>query len=119
MLEFAFAQWGSLSDPLGGYGFSSINIGNTEIKGFEFSASGTGRIAKNLQLDVLAGYTYIDPRQTSYSEAYTEKVNPYYAMGSDSSSFLKYRYQHLVRLDAEFTCKKISFGPVSRITVSW
>jgi len=110
MLEFTFAQWGTISNPLGGYGFSSINIGNTEIKGIEFSATGSGRIAKNLQLDVLAGYTYIDPRQISYSDAYIEKAVPDYVMGSDSSNFLKYRYQHLVRLDAEFTFQKAAFG---------
>jgi outer membrane receptor for monomeric catechols len=87
---------------------------NTEIKGVEFSVSGTGSISKNCRLDVMAGYTYMDPRQVSYSEAYVNKVGQEQYMGSDSSDFLKYRYKHLVRVDAEASVKKISIGASAR-----
>ena len=110
MIEFAFSIWGPIVPPNFGLGFSSVNVGDTEIKGAEFSISGTGPLAKNLQLDLLAGYTYIDPRQITYSDYYISKVGASDYMGSDSSNFLKYRYQHLVRLDAEFIRKKIGFG---------
>jgi outer membrane receptor protein involved in Fe transport len=110
MMEFAFARWGAFTDPGYGLGFASVNVGNTEIKGAEFSISGTGAIAKDLQLDVLAGYTFIDPRQTSLNDYYVKKVLPENALGSDSSDFLKYRYSHLARIDAEITRHKTSFG---------
>ena len=62
MMEFTFAQWGTptLSDP--GFGFSSLNIGNTRIKGFEISLAGEGSLSQKTTIRILGGYNYLDPR---------------------------------------------------------
>ena len=66
MMEFTFGTYGTLFDPLFGLGFAALNIGNTRIKGAEFSINGTGKIGKvNMQL--LAGYTYIDPEFINFN----------------------------------------------------
>lgn len=115
MMEFAFSNWGNpFVDPFFGLGFSSVNVGNTEIKGLEFTAVGNGMIAGNTSLELLAGYTFINPRQLTYNAYYIEKVGEENAMGSDSSNFLKYRYSHIARIDASFTRHKFSWGLSAR-----
>ena len=117
MMEFAFAQWGRTGDPLNGFGFSSVNVGNTEIKGIEVSMNGSGLLGKKVKLDLLAGYTYMDPRQLSYTDFYVQNVDEYddqAHLGSDSSNFLKYRYRHLARFDADATYGSWSLGASAR-----
>ena len=62
MMEFSFGVWDTpSSDNLYGYGFKSINVGETEISGMEISINGQGEINKDLTINVIAGYTYIMP----------------------------------------------------------
>ena len=61
MMEFTFNQWGDpATAPLLGLGFKAVNSGNTQISGLEISINGQGKINKNLSLNILAGYTYMD-----------------------------------------------------------
>ena len=61
MMEFSFGRWGKEDDgQLGGFGFRSVNIGNSNIKGLELSIAGEGEIGKT-KIQLLAGYTYTDP----------------------------------------------------------
>ena len=65
MMEFnivnpAFRPDDLLCDNVG-IGFSSVNIGGTEIKGLEFSLAGRGEIF-GMETFLLGGYYYIDPR---------------------------------------------------------
>ena len=74
MMEFTFGRWAEREfeidengDPTDvstnyyGLGFKSVNVGKTQINGFEISLSGQGKINKNLTVNLLAGYTYINP----------------------------------------------------------
>jgi outer membrane cobalamin receptor len=103
MMEFVFGQWGAPSSPGFGLGFKSLNIGNTRIKGLEVALSGTGNIGKT-NMDVLVGYSYIDPRQTNFDLAVDTLRN------SSKTNILKYRYRHLFKADVECTIKKFSAG---------
>lgn len=109
MMEFSFAQWGGLVPPLFGFGFKSVNVGDIKITGAEISLSATGKIGK-INATLLAGYMYMNPRQTRYDSLYVKKLGPQLYLGSDSSNFLKYRYSHLIKTDLELGYKKFSGG---------
>ena len=82
--------------------FQVKNIGNTRIFGGEISVAGQGKIGK-LSLDVIGGYTYIDPRYQNFT---TEIRNS----GSDTINILKYRSKHTAKIDIQGTYKNISAG---------
>jgi TonB-dependent SusC/RagA subfamily outer membrane receptor len=111
MIEYTFGQWGELVPPLYGLGFKAYNVGDTRIKGVDISLAGSGNIGP-LNVDLLAGYTYMDPRQLSFDSAYqyNNTLDSLAYLGSDSSNFLKYRYNHLVRADVEVSYRRIGFG---------
>ena len=48
MMEFSFGKWGADDDgQLFGFGFKSVNIGNSRIQGVEVSIAGEGPNWKN------------------------------------------------------------------------
>lgn len=108
MMEFTFGQWGVLFvDPYGGFGAKSRNIGNTQIKGFETTLMGEGKIGP-VDVALLMGYTYIDPIKTDFDESVDTM------RGSSTKNILKYRYQHNIKSDVEFGYKKVKFGLSAR-----
>tara|TARA_B100001758_G_scaffold247960_1_gene269221 strand:+ start:4152 stop:6506 length:2355 start_codon:yes stop_codon:yes gene_type:complete len=124
MMEFSYGPWGNpLTDPLFGLGFKSVNVGTTQISGVEFSASGQGKVSKNITINLLAGYTFMDHFAWDPYEVYAygfnhgdtiggliydQSIN--YANSSSDSSLLKYRYKHIAKIDLETIYKKISIG---------
>lgn len=110
MMEFIFAQWGKPSDPLVGFGFSSVNVGRTKIKGVDVSLVAEGKIASDLNATLMLSYTYLDPKQTTYDSAYVAKAGSGQVRGSDSTDFLKYRFRHMGKADLEFNFRKYSLG---------
>ncbi|MFZ6050480.1 TonB-dependent receptor [Halocola ammonii] len=125
-IEFTFGPWGQNPTPenIYGLGFASLNTGNSEVKGVDISLLGEGKIG-NVNLQMLAGYTYSLPQTLSPELPYNEEDEVsvfYYALtGSatvnyESSSsntddnILKYRMQHLVRADIQLSWKKWTFG---------
>ena len=137
MMEFTFGKWAKNqpdpADPTGinslnmyGLGFKSINVGKTQISGIEFSLSGQGKINKQLSINLLAGYTYMQPISLTPNEVYavldepmsltneegdTELIDSLtYSNSSSDPSILKYRYTHIAKTDIEIIYKKISFG---------
>jgi len=114
MMEFSYGQWGSAtSNEVGGIGFKSINVGATQITGAELSLSGQGKITSDLTINLIAGYTYMNPISLEldyvYGEDYYEKPLTYRSSGSDST-MLKYRYEHIAKADVEIVYKDISIG---------
>lgn len=137
MMEFSFGYWDSIVsislNPNGdiitrGIGFKSLNVGTTQISGLELSIAGSGNITKDLQINILAGYTYIHPIPLYPDSIY--EINTYkYALSDgtiipdsdttflhtyNNSSFdpsvLKYRYQHIAKFDLEILYKQFSVG---------
>ncbi len=78
MIEFG------LQNPV--LGFQALNIGDTDIRGLEFSALGEVQTG-DLSADVLLSYTYIDPTYRNFSEDIQ-------ARSSIDENILKYRVQH-------------------------
>ena len=119
MMEFTFGQWGDpLTMPLYGLGFKSVNIGKTEISGIELSLNGVGNINPNLKINMIGGYTYMNPISLEPDKVYTESIQSVFINGeeigpeltytnsSSDPSILKYRYQHIAKVDADLTYLK-------------
>lgn len=115
MMEFSFGQWQEVTNESLGIGFKSINIGDTQISGVEFSTGASGMI-NGVEVNLIGGYTYIDaipkdPDKTYAEDIYGLEINYYNSSSLDSSTlFLKYRHKHVAKLDVEFKKNKISFG---------
>ena len=100
MMEFNFGNWGDTinysQDPLTsdliveGVGFKSVNVGKTRVSGIEFSLTGTGNITKDLNLNILAGYTYMNTKSLEPNVVYYE--NSYYLTNEGT---LTVSYTHL------------------------
>jgi iron complex outermembrane receptor protein len=113
MMEFSFGKWGEGDQDLG---FKSVNVGETRITGAELSVSGQGKINPNLTINIIAGYTYMNPVSLDLDHAYDEfEIGnityplTYRNSGSDST-MLKYRYKHIAKADVEVVYKGISIG---------
>jgi outer membrane receptor protein involved in Fe transport len=104
MMEFTFGQYGPVVGPNYGLGFQSQNIGNTRIKGVDASLMGQGMMGP-INVSLLIGYTYIDPRQTDFNLAKDTVVN-----NSAKTNVLKYRYRHSGKADVELGYKKVYVG---------
>ncbi len=116
MIEFVFGQWAPPTNPLFGNGFTSRNIGNIRIQGLELSLMGSGKIAGDVNLNVLFGYTYLSPRQLTYDSLYIKVVGTDNYRGSDSTDFLKYRFRHMLKGDVELSYHRLAFGVSYRYT---
>ena len=135
MMEFNFGSWGEIVnytvDPISnellveGVGFKSLNVGKTRVSGIEFSLTGHGDITRDVGINILAGYTYmntksLEPNSIYYENTYLaaaegiiiDTITEYltYSNSSSDTSVLKYRYKHIAKLDAELTYKKFSLG---------
>ncbi|MEL6923877.1 MAG: TonB-dependent receptor [Bacteroidota bacterium] len=73
--------------------FQARNVGNTVIRGVDISVAGQGKIG-NIPINVLAGYTYIDPRFKDFTEMDSVESSVDY-------NILKYRNRHSLKLDVE------------------
>jgi len=115
MMEFTFGPWGDpLTKPLIGLGFKSVNVGKTQISGIEFSMTGQGKVTQDITINILAGYTYMNPISLNlnkvYATAFDDTTEITYAISSSDTTVLKYRYRHLAKIDAEIVYQKLSLG---------
>ncbi|MFN3939933.1 MAG: TonB-dependent receptor, partial [Chitinophagales bacterium] len=94
MMEFTFGYYPESGDIFP-YGFKSLNIGNTQISGFEITMSGAGKLG-TVPLNILGGYTYIDPIFQNFDSVTNEQSSADY-------NVLKYRFRHTAKVDAEVT----------------
>jgi iron complex outermembrane receptor protein len=127
-IEFTFGQWvpvpvSNLNELTNAIGFKSLNTGGAKVRGAEISIMGTGNIRK-IRFDVLAGYTYTKPMSTTPDEVYARTVQTpgtivisefsqatyLNTSENNSNNILKYRMQHLIRIDVAATKGKINSG---------
>jgi len=87
MAEFVFGAYN------GAIGFRSENVGDTDIRGFEISIAGQGRLGSS-PTQLLAGYTYIDPT----FQDFTQEIDN---LSSADYNVLKYRFRHSAKFDVE------------------
>lgn len=83
-------------------GFKSINVtSNAQITGVELTLGGMGKIF-NLPVNILAGYTYINPVNLDYQPLPTDTIG--------TEDILKYRYIHSFKCNIEARYKQIGAG---------
>ncbi|MCB9290466.1 MAG: TonB-dependent receptor [Lewinellaceae bacterium] len=86
-----------------GEGFQSVNIGSTDIRGFEATIAGRGEIL-GVPVSLLTGYTFIDPRFVEFDSTAAKGSRAYLNATRSSEpdiNILKYRSQHLFKFDLE------------------
>ncbi len=132
MMEFTFGAFGNSPvngprynpnfpvDPLLGLGFASQNVGNTRILGGEFTIVGTGKLFDKIPMTILAGYTYVNPKNLNWEDTlfvYDRFGNgftsgTYAETSSATENTLKYRSNHTFKFDMElgFYKEKIGLG---------
>jgi outer membrane receptor protein involved in Fe transport len=152
MMEFTFGVFGNSgtssfpgapnypnlpADPLFGIGFASQNIGNVRIIGTEILGAIGGSVGKDVKMNLVFGYTFIDPRVLSKSwdqdtlklyNVYGDRTitfgrdslndgsaalgnnQSYKATSATDKNILKYRNQHTLRLDYTVSYKMIDLN---------
>ncbi len=136
MTEFSFGQfgpkseWNNYTDDFG-LGFSSQNIGKTRILGTELVLGSQGKLGP-VGIDLMTGYTFIDPRSLNWNDPLTlfnyqgyqlsnsgggaGSYNPangvpgsknitYAETSTSSTNLLKYRSPHTLKFDVTATWK--------------
>lgn len=96
-------------------GFTSLNTGQARVAGIDFSIMGQGNFTKDFSMTILAGYNWSLPQSLSprlnYAKDTTISTTTYLNTSSDTTNhILKYRFEHTVKLDVEFTYKIVSLG---------
>ena len=118
MIEFNFGAWKTPNpmNPFSTIGFKSFNIGETEIKGIDFSSGFEGKFAGILWQGML-GYTYTIPviLDENYVFALDSLRGPqnFRNTSSDSLNILKYRFEHQIKIDLQASYKRFELG------ISW
>ncbi len=88
-------------------GFQAQNAEKARITGLELSFNSQGKIG-NIELTTMMGYTYMNPISLNSNPSYT--IN----FSDSNSNMLKYRFNHLAKIDVQASYKKISIGLSSR-----
>lgn len=118
-IEFTFGVWDKHKDIYGddslATGFKYINTGATRVRGFEISLPAEGQITKDIKLSVLADYTYVLPQSVNPAEVFIIDSTPqpmsYNFSSTDTkNNVLKYRFQHIAKIDFQLTYKQFSIG---------
>lgn len=125
MVEFNFGQWRNrvYTTPAPGLidlrniGFKSFNIGRTRISGIDVALF-TGLQTGNMEWLAVAGYTYSKPVMLEPEKAFavdsSSSRNQYtynYTSTDTVNNPLKYRYDHMAKIDVQATWKKrLMFG---------
>ncbi len=117
-IEITYGYWGTyqlFGSTAYNAGFKYLNTGETRVKGAEISIPAEGKISKNCKIEFLAGYTYILPQALNPTLIYaTDTLGQKQSYKSTSTNttdnILKYRFQHVAKVDVQVTYKKISVG---------
>lgn len=109
-IEFNFQYLSPLD-----FGFISLNTGRARVVGVDLSLMGGGNFTKNFSMTILAGYNWSLPQALNPDFNYASDTSianlNYINTSTDTTDYiLKYRFQHTVKLDVEFTYKIFSAG---------
>ncbi|MDR1757733.1 MAG: TonB-dependent receptor [Bacteroidales bacterium] len=113
-IEFAMGPWGQSGTIMQRMGFKYLNIGPALIQGVDFSVMGEGKISKNVKYTLYASYTFsspesLDPNYVYYIDTNINPVREYTFNNSSSDTsrnVLKYRIEHIAKVDLAFVFYK-------------
>jgi outer membrane cobalamin receptor len=124
MIEFAYGIWDTFNinipnSWIRSSGFKAFNVGKTRISGVDASLGADGKLTDDFRLRLLVGYTYANPVSITPDYVFaTDEFNTAYSYRSTSedpeNTQLKYRYNHLFKLDVEITYKRLLIGVSQR-----
>jgi iron complex outermembrane receptor protein len=120
-IEFSMGPWGKSEVLPKRFGYKFLNIGPTKVNGIDFSLMGEGKITKQVSYSLMASYTWSNPTVKNPEFVYyifkpspdaTPDSISFNKSSSDTSrKVLKYRIEHMVKFDIEFTFfKKWAIG---------
>lgn len=111
MIEFTFGLYNPDGYPptIDWLGFQAQNAEAARITGIEASFNSSGKI-KNVEIISLIGYTYMNPVSLNEDPEYVYGTTGIGGFSDTSSNMLKYRFNHLAKLDVESNYKSISCG---------
>lgn len=118
-IEFTYGVWDRNKDMFGddslSAGFKYLNTGRTRVKGLEVSLPGEGKISKDFKINILGGYTYVLPQAVYPDQVFATDSTPqemtYNFTSTDTTDdILKYRFQHIAKVDLQLTYKFLSVG---------
>lgn len=107
-IEFCVGQWGTTGGLMDKLGFMYLNIGPARISGVDVSFMGEGKIGKNVAYNLSLSYTYSRPVSKNRDQVYyvhpTTGLEYTFATTSSDTTrdVLKYRIEHMAKLDVEF-----------------
>jgi len=108
-IEFCVGQWGTTGGLMDKLGFMYLNIGPARISGVDISFMGEGKIGKNVAYNISLSYTYSHPvtkdrNYVYYVHPVTGQEYTFTTTSSDTTrNVLKYRIEHMAKLDVEFS----------------
>ncbi len=122
-MEYVFAQW-KPQLGLSSNGFRFMNTADIQVRGIDISIIGRGQFTKHFGMNVLAGYTYTNPKNLDPDfEFGTDSVDTDNSISGiqgneltfkntsiDTTNILKYRFNHIAKIDVEFFYKKFTLG---------
>jgi iron complex outermembrane receptor protein len=111
MIEFTFGLYNPASTPptIDWLGFRAENAEAARITGVEISFNSWGKI-KDVEIISLIGYTYMNPISKNTNPEYIYGTTGIGGFSDTSSRMLKYRFNHLAKLDVEANYKGLSCG---------
>jgi iron complex outermembrane receptor protein len=118
-IEFAMEGWGSSGNPAKKYGYKFLNFGPAKVNGIDFALMGEGKITKQVKYTLMVSYTWSNPTTKDRDFIYYNDNSGEHELGlsflnssSDTTrNVLKYRIEHMIKLDLEFTFfKKFALG---------
>jgi iron complex outermembrane receptor protein len=107
-IEFCVGQWGTTGGLMDKLGFMYLNIGPARISGVDVSFMGGGKISSNVTYNFSLSYTYSHPVTKNRNLVYyvhpvTGQEYTFTTTSSDTTrNVLKYRIEHMAKLDLEF-----------------
>ena len=116
-IEYLFGVW----DPdIAIVGFKFLNTGDSRVRGVDMSiAATTPETNKKFGVSALLGYTYIEPVSLTPDSVYARDKSlggfgqdlSYKSSSMDTTgNVLKYRFQHMFKLDIEFKIYRFNIG---------
>ena len=108
-IEFCVGQWGTTGGLMDKLGFMYLNTGPARISGVDVTFMGEGKIGKNVAFNFSLSYTYSHPVTKDRNHVYyvhptTGLEYTFTTTSSDTTrNVLKYRIEHMAKLDLEFS----------------
>jgi iron complex outermembrane receptor protein len=113
-VEFFFGPWLTEKEeavPAKRYGFKYFNTGEAAIAGIDISVAGEAKIARNFEYSFYFAYTYSRPKMLDTAYIYASTLTKDYTYNNSSyntdGQIMKYRLEHVLKADLNFTFFKL------------